>query len=382
MRIAASAIALLVTSLSILIGFQNVPADASLCHYGLCRFDQLFLNIDRTGASLSNMKALLNEDPANPSTWCTYAEFLSASGDVQAARRAFEHAVMLGPGMSPILMRAANFHVSHGDIDDALPLFRTILHQTGVFDQIIFGYLRQFGVAAPRIVGSVIPAESRAAKAWLLHVASTGSDEDLIVSWTWLRDNGLTENELIVELVRRLWDRARYHAAQQVWVDTLGPARGAYPNRERLFNRKFQSAPQASPFDWTLNAPASVKISQRAGLEIQFDGTDDVNFYHVHQFAVVEKGRYRFSAEVETDGLTTDQLPFFHILDANSPRKIDVRSKPVAATAARSWITFEFEVPSGVDAVEVEIQRVPSRAPNGRIVGRLHVYQVSLVPLL
>ena len=55
-----------------------------------------------------------------------------------------------------------------------------------------------------------------------------------------------------------------------------------------------------------------------------------------------------------------------------------METKPVPANAARSLLTAEFDVPAGVQAVEVDLERHPSRKMDNRIGGTLHVYQVSL----
>jgi hypothetical protein len=101
----------------------------------------------------------------------------------------------------------------------------------------------------------------------------------------------------------------------------------------------------------------------------------------VRQFSVVPPGRYRLSAEVSSDNLTTDQGPFFRIFDPANPGRLNVESAPIQGTVMRTWIGVEFTVTRGTEALAVELERRPSQNFDNRISGTLHIHQVSLVPL-
>jgi hypothetical protein len=114
---------------------------------------------------------------------------------------------------------------------------------------------------------------------------------------------------------------------------------------------------------------------------VRFLGTENVAFSGVRQFTVVPPGRYRFSAEVSSDSLTTDQGPFFRVFDPANPGRLNVESAPILGTVGKSWITAEFTVRRGTEALAVELERRPSQNFDNRIAGTLHLHQVSLVPL-
>ena len=59
---------------------------------------------------------------------------------------------------------------------------------------------------------------------------------------------------------------------------------------------------------------------------MRFLGTENVAFSGVRQFTVVPPGRYRFSAEVSSDNLTTDQGPFFRIFDPANPARLNAET--------------------------------------------------------
>jgi hypothetical protein len=373
--------------LSLLLGISTIavdlvklPPSSPICLHGLCRFDQLYAAIGSDGANSKNLGELLNEDPSNPSAWCSYAEMLWKRGDIDGARSAFSVAISLGPTMSPVLMRGANFAFSQGQQEDALALSKRILQQTGAFDEILFSYLQRSKMEVPKMLAAGLPDDPRAVKAWLAWVGRHGTDQDIADTWTWIKTRRVCDQSLAIESVRLLWDRKSYEAAQAVWANWVGPAEG-YLKSDRLFNRRFQNPPAASPFDWKLEAMPSVEISRRDGVDVRFMGQDNVSFSHIHQFATVSPGQYRFSAEIETHGLASDERPYFHVFDAEPLRKVDVRTPPVGADTGRSWILLDFDVPPGTRAMEVEIARRASESRDNKIIGTLHVYQVSLARL-
>jgi hypothetical protein len=349
-----------------------------MCALGLCRFDQIYSRIDAAGPNPGNLAALVNDDPSNPAAWCTLAETLAQGGKIEEAQAAFEWAVKFGPGMSPVLMRAANFEFGRGETQRGFALTRRILGQTAAFDDVIFSYFPQSGVATTELLSAAIPAEARAATAWMSWIARNGTGQDALDTWMWMTEHQLTSQAAAIDAVWKLWDRGSFAEAQRLWDTWANGAQANAERPERLGNRRFARDPAASPFDWKLEPHPAAELLRREGLEIHFTGIGQPGYSNVHQFATVSAGRYRFGAEIETRGLTTDQRPFFHIFDAEPVRKVDLETKPIAPNAARGWVTLEFTVPDGMKAVEIAVERRASEKP---VAGTLHVYQVSLLRL-
>lgn len=381
MRFLFPALSLSVVAISLWVDLTKPSPSANVCLRGLCRYDQVYSEVDSEGANPENLAALLDEDPSNPSAWCTYAEMRAQRGDTEGAQAAFQRAVALGPGMAPILMRAANFEFARGRAPEAFALSKRILSQTGAFDELIYSYFQRSPTAIPEMLEAAMPAEPRAAQTWLAWLKINGTDQALVDTWSWMSQQHLPDQASALEFTWALWQRHRFAWARQLWaewVNALVKPAGPDSNPERLSNQRFQNPPNASPFDWRIDSLPSVTVSRDAGLDVRFSGTENVAFSGVRQFTTVAPGHYRFSAEIETHDLTTDQHPVFHIFDAEPNRKIDMETKPVPANASRSLLTAEFDVPAGVQAVEVDLERHPSRKMDSRIGGTLHVYRVSL----
>lgn len=381
-------LSLSLAALSILVDFAHPSPSSSACLHGLCRFDQLYAEVDRAGASSANLAALLQQDPSNPSAWCTYAELLARNGNPAAAQDAFAHAVALGPGMAPVLMRAANFYFASGQLPAALALSKPILAQTGAFDQVLFSYWRRSAIAVPALLDSALPPDPRAAGAWLQWLEENGAAQDVLDTWKWIEAHRLQTRASALDAAWSLWRRGEFALSQQLWTDWLGSQAGDYLKPQLLFNRAFENQPNGSPFDWTLEASSSVTLARdqgpNQGLDVRFGPGDATVFSGVHQFAAVAPGRYRFSAEIETHGLDAGPLPIFHIFDVHPQRKLDVRISAAGASgehaaAGRSSVALEFNVPDGTGAIEVELERYPSAGDGNLTAGTLHIYEVSLL---
>lgn len=381
MRAIIPVASLLVAALSLAVDITHPSPGSSLCRYGGCRFDQIFAGVDAAGASRDAVAALVDADPANPLVWCAYAQVLSVHGETRQAQSVFDHAVSLGPGMAPVLMRAANFDFTHGRREHGFLLSARILSQTSAFDEIIFSYLQRADVPAGMLLGNAIPAASRPARSWLGWLRAHGSDQDLCDTWTWMQRNALLDEKSAGEVAWTLWNRASYRTAYALWTDWLGLSRGGDSRRQLLANGDFRNPPKESPFDWALGSMPSVAVTQANGLEVRFAGTENVAFSHVRQFTVAAPGRYRFSAEVASENLTTDQGPFFRIFDPANPGRLNVETAAIGGTVVRSWIGVEFTVTQRTEALAVQLERRPSQRFDNRISGTLYIHQVSLVPL-
>jgi len=355
------------------------PPDSTLCMNGGCRIDRIETAIDTMGLSPRTVDAIVATDPANPFAWSAYGEMLNARGETGKAAAAFARATTLGPGTAAVWMRAANFYFTHNRTELGFVASAHVLSQTELFDQVVFSYLTATGAPAAKLLGTAVPAESRSARSWLTWIESHGSDGDMTDTWSWMRTRGLGDEKAAVQLTQTLWDGKKFDAAQKVWADWLGNRRGDYLQSQFIGNRRFENAPSGSPFDWTLEASPGVGLERIAGLEVRFLGTENVDLRGVRQFAVLRPGRYVFRAEIEADGITTDEGPYFRIADAVDDRRLSVETGRLLGDRGRAWMEVSFTVPAATSAIEVELRRKPTLRFDNRISGRLKVFETALL---
>jgi hypothetical protein len=358
------------------------PAPASFaCLHGGCGPDQILAGLDTSGDAQAAIAALLVEDPANPAVWATYGEFLSARGQTGKAAEALDQALALGPGISPTLMRAANFDFTHDRSDQGLHLATRILSQTSAYDEIVFSYLQSTHAPILGLFSRVIPTTPRVAHSWLGWIRAHGSTQDIVDTWSWMLQNHFVDEKSATDVASSLWEHKDYRRSQQIWADWLGAKRGNYLHPQRLANRRFEQAPNQSPFDWKLEPPPSIQLVRQDGLEVFFSGKENVTSLGLRQFATAEAGRYRFSAEVKADGLTTDEGPYWGIADAENPARLNVETQALRGSSERSRMNLDFTVPAATQILDIRLLRRSSLRFDNAIAGTLHIYEVSLVPL-
>jgi hypothetical protein len=372
-------------------GMTAAP-DSALCRLGYCE----------------PAAATVESEPYNPYGWSDLAERRGAAGDVTGAREAFTRSVALGPNVPPVLIRAVNFEVEQGELRRALPLVRHILELTPAYDNILFRYLARYRVQAgngnglemQQVLQEAIPdpgegtggpvavrspaghasapeGEQRpkgdAARGWVAHLIAE-KDPEAGEAWRWLAGRGGVSSELRRQWVDYLVAVKRdFPAAVEAWKPVAG---AGYPGSTRLANGRFEQEPGGGRMNWTLSPHPRVAVRRGEGLELLFDGKDNTAYANLTQQTFVPAGRWRFRAEAEARGLTTDQRPFFRIHDTFDAGRLDVVT-PMAPEA----MTVEFTSPAGGSWVTVILMRRPSEKFDSKIQGSLRLREVRIEPV-
>lgn len=279
----------------------------------------------------ANFASVINEDASDPYMWAAYADSLEAGGEVAKAGGAMDQSVTLGPNLPAVLIRAAYFDFTHGRFDRGAELSSKILGETSAFDPLIFSYLQYYRKGSDAILGAGIPVANRSAQAWAAWIGKNGSEDDARKTWGWMMQNHLVDRPSALDLTWELWQRQFFRSAHELWSDWLGSARMGDSAGQLVLNSRFQDAPDGSPFDWSIPRRGSVEISRDhdLGLEIHFDGAENVKLDGVRQSIIVSSGKYRFAAVIQSDDLTTDQGPFFHIFDPQDLGRVDVQTQQI-----------------------------------------------------
>jgi hypothetical protein len=373
-------VSLALTVISVALDLMHPSPDSWVCRQGICRFDQIAAEISAHKGAPTSLVSLVNEDAADPYVWCNYADFLELNGHSDQASAAFDHAITLGPNLPLVLIRAAYFDFTYDRLDRGLVISNRIMRQTDALDTMLFTYLQYFGQETPTLLRTAIPASRRPAQSWAAWIGRKGTEGDVRETWAWMVQNHLMDENTALDLTRTLWQRQFFRTAQKLWLDWLGGAQSDYPAHELIFNRQFENAPNGSPFDWTIPTEGSIEISRRQGLEVHFAGAENVEL-NIEQSVVVSPGRYHFSAETESEDLTTDQCPFFRIFDPLNPVRLDTTTPQIKGSTARSETDLDFTVTPDTQALTIQLERRESDRFDNKIQGTFHVYEVSLVPV-
>jgi len=344
--------------------------DSRPCQLGFCRFDQMFSHDSRPAAErpLTDVKTALHLDPANPYRWLELGEYAAAHGDSRSAISAFERAVVLGPHLPLVLMRAANYDFANGRTTEGVPLASRVLLLTPRFDEIIFTYLSGTVTSPSALLGAAIPPDRRAVNAFLAWLETRDNSEEILKSWRWIGKHALNSDGSTSNVAWYLWNRKLYQAVLEVTA--------TQPNR--VNNPRFKAEPRRLPVDWVITPQPAVEVSRETGLAVEFLGSDNVAWAGVRQMVVVKPGPHTLRVDWAGDGLTTNEGPYVRVFDAGNPARLDVRSEKLNGSVSRRTVRLPFVATPGTQAIAVQFQRDLSHKLDNKIAGRLHIYEVVL----
>lgn len=332
---------------------------------------------------------VLAHDPASSIRWCDLGEALLASGDQTKAAYCMNRALALGPDSAPVLLRVANFNLRAGNDNQAFKQLARILATVPDYDEIVFSDFDRFGGGIDRVLALGLPADKRAAQAFLRQEMQSGAIvDDVRKTWSWLSARKLTDDPVTLDYLGYLLRVRQFDEAVAVWLASVSRNRGDYMKPNRIFNGDFELAPSGSPLDWRIDQMEAAQIARDASaahsgqysMHLQFAGTQNVDFHHVSETTIVSAGTYRIEYFIKTDNITTNEGVRLHVYDPEHSGQLDVLTD--ASTGTNDWEQKSaiFTVKPQTRIVRVEIVRLPSRKFDNKIAGAAWIDGVKIVP--
>jgi hypothetical protein len=352
-------------------------------------YRQLWLgNSGDSGGAIDRFRSALAADPAFPYRWSDLGDALLSDpspNSLSRARYCFDRALALAPGDPQIALRAANFHFRVGETVTALRLDSEVLRLVPDYDQTVFLAYFRMGGDPRRVLDTGIGSNPRAGGEYLRFLSGRADFRGADFVWAWLEQHHYATAPLAGFRAASLLSQSRPAEAFALRARYLTPRGSSVSGSELVENAGFETAPSGVGFDWRVDPCSGVAVtvdsrlshSGSSSLRVVFDGQGNVDFHHVGQPVWLETGRYRLSAWVRSDDLTTDQGLALHLkapgLDVFTP----------AATGSQGWtpVTVEFTVSGSAVPGRLEIVRCPSARFDNRIRGTAWIDDVSLVRL-
>jgi hypothetical protein len=114
-------------------------------------------------------------------------------------------------------------------------------------------------------------------------------------------------------------------------------------------------------------------------LRIDFDGTRNLNFWHLFQYVIVRPDtRYHFSAVLRANGITTDSGPRFELFDAYDMARLYVFTEGRTGTSGWREQRLEFRTPRETQVLILRLARAASRKFDNQIAGTVWIDRVRL----
>ncbi|GAB4342203.1 MAG: hypothetical protein Kow0089_17100 [Desulfobulbaceae bacterium] len=203
-------------------------------------------------------------------------------------------------------------------------------------------------------------------------------NNDISNSWRVWQEMVRTDVDNAVNATRYaeyLLGQKAFQLAAAVWrqsVNTTGTI---------LYNGNFEHEPLNSAFGWQISTSRGASWSRGnygSGLRITFDGSENTVF-HVSQTVPLRPGKYTLSGTFETDGLTTDQKPYWNIRGVEC-KGLDVSGEMLPASSQQTEFILRFHVPEQCEVVRVSLRRDKSYSFDNRIAGTVIINNLEITP--
>jgi hypothetical protein len=140
---------------------------------------------------------------------------------------------------------------------------------------------------------------------------------------------------------------------------------------------------RVSPVEGALVRLDSVSSGEASGsLRIDFDGTRNLDYFHLFQFVPVTPGtRYDFSVQMRAKGITTDSGPRFQLYDADDMGKLFLSTENLIGNLEWSEQHLKFSAGPATRLLVVRVARPASKKFDSHIAGTVWIAHVRLAPV-
>ena len=329
----------------------------------------------------------LLRSPASARRWVQMGQVLLSENQAVEARYCFERAVELAPHSPPVLLEAAAFYHATGRPAEGFDRMKRVLSATRDYDSVVFALYDRL-TDVPVVLAQGLPLDANASRAYFLHLLNGGDLSAAHLAWDRLSARGFLDEASRRRYLRRLLDDELYDEAAAVFTCLL-PASERPTGGNRITHGGFEAGSAGLSLDWVMTANPHAEARRDDSfvcegawsLRIEFDGEENLEYRHVAQQAVVSPGRWRLSARIRTESITSDQGIGLRVFDAKSASRWQAWTNSVVGDTPWTLVEKTVTVPPETRLVQIEVVRRPSRKLDNKLGGVAWIDDVSLRPL-
>ena len=365
---------------------QYYTALAALMHFFSANADpEEIVRLDESATRLS---------PNNAQYWVDLGAAREWAGHTVDAAEAFDRAQELFPNSPDINWRVANFDVRSRKVTKGLRALQKVLLGNGVAPRDVFALATSATGDDGAILDLALPPRAPITLDYVNFLSQAGDVDAAERVWDRLLHMNLPfDLHQTSPYLDALIQHGRLDELAQAWsiLDKRFPGKLSrrIPDTNLITNGSFESEILNMGFDWRVvpveGAVVSVDSLQSydgdRSLRIEFDGTRNLEYWHVFQFVPVRPStRYRFSGYMRLEGITTDSGPRFEVYDAYKMSQFFVSTKNMTGTSDWSLQQLEFETRADTHLLIVRVARPLSQKFDNQIAGTLWIDRVSVGP--
>lgn len=378
-------------------GLEYDPGNANLLHRLGVIYSFVPTELNLTEAA-KDMRQAVAQAPYRWDFWTDLATTCDFAGDTGCADTAFERAEGLNPRLPKLQWMIANHYVLTNRLNQSFPHFRRLLEisPADYWGQVFRLCLRATG-DANQVFGEVVPQgnESSMRFTYLNFLESQGDYEGAMRIWErMITGTDRTPNiASLKEFLDFLLNHNRIQEASTVWHDLqqagLVKEEVNVESDNLIFNGRFERQPLNTGFDWVYDSSEGSEVlydfadlsapQGRNCLKIDFPVGRNAEYDILRQVVLVKPNtRYQLTAQVRSEGLTSDSGPRFLVTDLGC-RNCQVSSTD-ATLGTTPWhpVDTTFTTQAETDAVRIDFYRSAGRLPPREMSGTIWVADVKL----
>ena len=267
--------------------------------------------------SLKYLKEAIQRNPLEQEYWLNGARIYARMGEPQASERALENAILVFPTGYQGRWVNGNLLLQQGAVEKALPHFSYILANYSSQAPLVYDVLGKAVGDSDLILERIVPKDATSFKQYLSYLYEVGDKE--LVQKAWQKRNSFAYKPDRMETLRHiefLISRGELNEAFQIWK-ARPREEGLSPPTEGdlITNGGFEKEKiLGGGFDWKIDKvpgaeiifDSSTAMEGKNSLKIVFNGKENVNFHHVHQFVSWKPDtEYLLKVNMRTRAVTT-----------------------------------------------------------------------------
>jgi hypothetical protein len=267
--------------------------------------------------SLKYLKEAIQRNPLEQEYWLNVARIYARMGEPQASERALENAILVFPTGYQGRWVSGNLLLQQGAVEKAFPHFSYILANYSSQAPLVYDVLGKAVGDSDLILERIVPKDSTSFKQYLSYLYEVGDKE--LVQKAWQKRNSFAYKPDRMEALRHiefLISRGELNEAFQIWKARLREEGLSPPTEGDLItNGGFEKEKiLGGGFDWKIEKipgaeiifDSSTAMEGKNSLKIVFNGKENVNFHHVHQFVSLKPDtEYLLKVNMKTRAVTT-----------------------------------------------------------------------------
>jgi hypothetical protein len=327
------------------------------------------------------LRVAIRHAPLTAGLWHDLADAELRSGRNDAAIQAVDRAVALAPTDARGCYHGALVHLQLGDGDGAGERLRCVLDYVPTRTPEILDLTRAVYADDGLVIRTILPEGAEPLRRFLVWAYDRKLVDAATAGWMALQPLGSTPTDRLRH-IDFLLGVGEIAAADELWTSAYG-LRGP----GLVFDGDFEGEPVGTGFGWligTLKGARATITGGRAaarglrGLMIDFSG-GNLDFSHVRQIVPVVGGRrYRLSALVETEGITSLAGPRFWVGSGGACAPFSVDGLEWRGTTPWTPVSVEFTTPPGCQAITIMVRRPATDRLDRDLRGRVYLDDVKL----